>query len=109
MSLLERYYWPGNVRELKNVIERLVAWAEKDSVITEEHLPLELLSHTVGAPENNGATGKFYQLVQAVEKDAIANALKEAGGNKSKAAEILGVSRSLLYKKIELYGLLAEN
>jgi DNA-binding NtrC family response regulator len=109
MSLLERYYWPGNVRELKNVIERLVTWAEKDSVITEEHLPLELLSHTVGASENNGATGKLYQLIHAVEKDAIANALKEAGGNKSKAAEILGVSRSLLYKKIELYGLLAEN
>ncbi|HHT9117396.1 MAG TPA: sigma-54-dependent transcriptional regulator [Candidatus Hypogeohydataceae bacterium YC38] len=106
MSLLEGYDWPGNIRELQNIIERLVTWAENDSIITEDYLPLELLSQTITAPHRYKGAGKLYQAIQALEKDTITAALKAAGGNKSKAAETLGISRPLLYKKIELYGLM---
>lgn len=105
MSLLEGYDWPGNIRELQNIIERLVTWVENNSIITEDYLPPELLPQMVGATPQYKSGGKLYEAIQEVEQSKIASALKEAGGNKSKAAEILGVSRPLLYKKIDLYGL----
>ncbi|HHT9120408.1 MAG TPA: sigma-54 interaction domain-containing protein [Candidatus Hypogeohydataceae bacterium YC41] len=105
MRILESYDWPGNIRELQNVIERLVTWTENDSIITEDFLPPELLSQIVRTSPHYKRTGKLYEVIHSLEKDIIANALKEAGGNKSKVAEILGISRPLLYKKIELYGL----
>lgn len=105
MGFLERYDWPGNIRELQNVIERLVTWAENDSIITEDYLPPELLSQMVRSPRPYKYSGKLYQTIHALERDIIASALKEADGNKSKVAEILGISRPLLYRKMELYGL----
>lgn len=105
MGFLERYDWPGNIRELQNVVERLVTWAEDDSIITEDYLPPEVLSQMVRSPRYYKYSGKLYQTIHALERDMIVSALKEADGNKSKAAEILGVSRPLLYRKMELYGL----
>ncbi len=106
MDLLERYDWPGNVRELQNVIERVVTWAENDSVITEDYLPPELKAQKfISIPRHSKGTKRLALATQAVEKDAIASTLKATRGNKSKAAEILGISRPLLYKKLELYGL----
>lgn len=105
MDFLEKYDWPGNIRELQNVIERLVTLTENDSVITEDYLPPELLSQMVRSPRPYKYSGKLYQTIHALERDMIASALKEADNNKSKAAEILGISRPLLYRKMELYGL----
>ncbi len=106
MRLLEEHDWPGNIRELQNVIERLVTWTENGSAITEEYLPPELLPeaalHTYSPYKS---AGNLYQTVQAVEREAIASALKVSGGNKSKAAEVLGISRPLLYRKMEIYGI----
>ncbi len=106
MSFLEGYDWPGNIRELQNVVERLVTWAENNSTITEDYLPPELLSQMVKVPQIYKRTGKLYSTMHSLEKDIITKALKDAEGNKSKAAEILGISRPLLYRKIELYGLM---
>jgi DNA-binding NtrC family response regulator len=105
MSLLEMYDWPGNVRELQNAIERVVTLADNDSTITEVYLPPELLSQMARTPYHYKSDGKLYETIQGVEKEIIANTLKAVGGNKSRASEILGISRPLLYKKIELYGL----
>ncbi|MDI6760604.1 MAG: sigma-54 dependent transcriptional regulator [Candidatus Brocadiaceae bacterium] len=105
IRLLEAYGWPGNVRELQNIIERLVTLAEDESTITEDLLPLELLTKA-GPIHHYKYTGNLYETVHALERDIIAGVLKETGGNKSKAAEFLGISRPLLYKKMEFYGLI---
>ncbi|NBI64526.1 AAA family ATPase [Clostridiales bacterium] len=97
MKLLERYRWPGNVRELFNVIDRSAyfsnsGWIEEDDL--QEILPAE---HINKAAEEV----KTLEAVRdAAEKEAIIKALDQYHGNKSKAAEALGVTRSNLYHKM---------
>jgi DNA-binding NtrC family response regulator len=95
MELLLDYDWSGNVRELENAIERAVILA-KDSFITVADLPQENLPLIRLA-----STGKN---LKEVEKNHLLNVLREAGGNYSKAARILGISRMTLYNKAKEYG-----
>lgn len=99
---LSDYNWPGNVRELENEIERLAVMAEP-----EQEVPLALLSADIR--ENSGSTdripGKLKDAIENVEKDMIFAALREYNGNKSKAAEALGISRSGLIAKVQAYNL----
>ncbi|MEW6600511.1 MAG: sigma-54 dependent transcriptional regulator [Nitrospirota bacterium] len=91
------YDWPGNVRELENVIERAVILCESD-IITREDLAI-----TVSAlPDiaNNGVPQ-----LQDIEKDYILSVLKQTGGNKTRASELLGVDRKTLYLKLKRYGI----
>jgi transcriptional regulator with PAS, ATPase and Fis domain len=100
------YDWPGNVRELRNVIERAILLESKDLILP-EHLPGELLK---GRPapgsilDSSRAEGLPISLKEA-ERKAIADALTWAGGNKSKAARALGITRQTLRQKIKAYGL----
>ncbi len=105
MSLLKEYSWPGNVRELKNVIERLATWAEDGSILSDEFLPPEILSALQDSPQKYKDAGGLYKAGRNLERDMIVEALRQARGNKSKAAETLGISRQVLYKKLELYGI----
>ena len=95
-DFLLKYEWPGNVRELENAIERAVILA-KDSHIEVADLPQESLTLTHSAPLVGKNLGE-------VEKNHILNILNETGGNYSKAARILGISRMTLYNKIRAYG-----
>ncbi|MFZ5634376.1 MAG: sigma-54-dependent transcriptional regulator [Bacillota bacterium] len=128
LALLESYYWPGNVRELKNAIERAVILAQ-GPVILPEHLPEELSPESSGStveqeahqekrsasPTKNSflssetfASGPLPTLRQALhetERILMAEALRRTGGNKSKTARILDISRRALQYKIEAYGL----
>lgn len=98
MEALARYRWPGNVRELKNVIERAIILAEGQD-ITVDQLPLELRSnHFVAAGCNS--SGHIHTLRQ-VEQDHIRFVLKSTGGNHSRSAAILGISRSTLLAKLK--------
>jgi len=99
-DFLLKYEWPGNVRELENAIERAVILA-KNSYIEVADLPQENLSLV-----NSGSSGKG---LGEIEKEYILNTLKETGGNYSKAAKILGISRVTLYNKIRAYGLSVNN
>ncbi len=105
MGLLMAYGWPGNVRELRNVIERAIL-LESDEWILPEHLPIEIV----------GATGSGTQVLEArlnreggittlaqAERVAIEMALAHAGGNKTRAAEALGISRQTLRTKLKEY------
>ncbi|MFQ5649999.1 MAG: sigma-54-dependent transcriptional regulator [bacterium] len=103
LTVLREYSWPGNVRELENLIEGLFAMGIHGK-ITPADVRHILKRHTKESVMETGADDLVSTLSNA-ERQAIENALKAAGGNKSKAAAILGISRTRLYKKLELYKL----
>ncbi len=98
LRILVNYAWPGNVRELENVIQRGIALCQHE-VILPEDLPASMLQE---ADENLLEKGFRERLtVDQLEKEYIRKVLIEVGGNKSKAAEILGLDRKTLYRKLE--------
>jgi two-component system response regulator AtoC len=105
---LMEYDWPGNVRELENVVERAVVLS-RGQIITSRELPFGehegAEGEEEGADEVPGDRSFFKKSVAQFEKDLIMKALRDAAGNRSKAAEMLGIYRRLLYAKIKEYGL----
>jgi len=98
MKSLKEYHWPGNVRELENVIERAVI-LEKGKMITPKNL-------STGIKGRIGESGEgHHKTLQEREKEYIETVLKAAKGNRTKAAEILGIGRRTLYDKIIAYGI----
>ena len=94
LKLLTSYSWPGNVRELRNIIERAAILCEGGDISGSRlSLPGERISH------NHSMT------LSEVEKAHIENVLRSTGGNRTKAAQALGVARSTLNEKIKLYNL----
>jgi len=99
LRILMNYSWPGNVRELENIIQRAIALCRHE-VILPEDLPPSTFREPDGESVLEKGLHKKYTLGQ-LEKEYIKKVLIEAGGNKSKAAEILGLDRKTLYRKIE--------
>lgn len=106
LDLLRAYHWPGNVRELRNVLRR--AALTKSDMITP--LDLENSLSDGGAPvaaAHQGAAGASLRQrvqghVRAIERDAIVAALEQAGGNKAKAARLLGIDYKTYRTKLKL-------
>ncbi|MDM7917637.1 MAG: sigma-54 dependent transcriptional regulator [Methanosarcina sp.] len=101
MDLLMEYQWPGNVRELANVLERATLISGQRKEILSEDLPRNIvysLPAIKGQIERK--TGQEIFRLDTIEKEHIEKVLKYAGGNKSKAARLLGISRKKLYQKI---------
>jgi DNA-binding NtrC family response regulator len=98
-SSLYNYNFPGNIRELENLIEGIIAvMPATKNMITERELKEHLLwQHPMSSEHQLLALDKL-------EKFALEQALRECKGNKSKAADILGISRDTLYRKIKQYG-----
>ncbi len=98
LEALQYYHWPGNVRELENIIGRAFALGRGD-VITVDDLPKEIW--------NGKETYKPEEIlsVEEAEKNLIKKALLETGGNKTRAAKLLGIGRKTLYMKIKKYGI----
>lgn len=93
LEVLKNYYWPGNVRELENVIQRLVVMTD-DELIDAPDLPsLMRFSALRGTGLN--------RTLSEVESEYIRNVLESVGGNKTKAADILGVDRKTLREKLK--------
>ena len=90
------YTWPGNVRELRQKIMGAVLQAQ-ESVVTKELLELAVTKLT--------SPVSFALRNDAEDKERILRALKQTNGNRSAAAELLGISRTTLYGKLEEYGL----
>ncbi len=99
---LEKYEWKGNVRELKNVLERAVIMAE-GMRIERRHLALNIENPSL-SPDNVSLLSIGDAAARAAEKARIEQVLRETGGNKSRAAEMLGVSYKTLLTKIKEYG-----
>jgi DNA-binding NtrC family response regulator len=95
LSALRRYRWPGNVRELSHVVERAVLMAHA-AALTPADLRIEA---TPQAAVVQPLT------LDAIEKEAIVAALARHDGNVAEAADVLGVSRSALYRRMEKFGL----
>ncbi|SDO87385.1 ATP-binding response regulator [Desulforhopalus singaporensis] len=114
MKFLMNYRWPGNVRELRHVIERACVFADSSSLLT-EHFPVEIVTAGEGSrdyPEIGAIDSKKMKEppVQPArsfvsEEATIREALQATGGNKSKAAKLLGMDRSTLYRKMKRYQL----
>jgi two-component system, NtrC family, response regulator AtoC len=107
LQRLMEYDWPGNVRELENVIERAVVMS-RGQIITGRELPFGDHDAESGEEESTELPSErsfFKKSVAQFEKDLIMKALRDATGNRSKAAEMLGIYRRLLYAKIKEYGL----
>ncbi|MBN2297331.1 MAG: sigma 54-interacting transcriptional regulator [Deltaproteobacteria bacterium] len=102
IDLLLAYHWPGNVRELENCIERSVLIAGGDT-IDSIHLPPSL-QMKVSRPEKK-QQGKLTSLVDTYERSLIVDALKEARGNQSQAARLLGTTKRIIQYKVERYAI----
>lgn len=100
IKLLQTYNWPGNIREMENVIERSSNFLDKDRIIHKEHIYLN-------SDDNLHVefTGKLSEIVNRAEKTAIKNSLEANGGNKSKTARALGLSRTSLYEKMRKHNI----
>ena len=105
-SVLQDYAWPGNVRELRNVIERLVIMVPGDAIGIAD---LGFLDQTgVSRPMVSEATGPrptLHEARERFERDLILRTLAEQEGNMSRTAEVLGVERSNLYRKMRTFGI----
>ena len=104
MKLLLDYHWPGNVRELENTIERAMVLTEHDR-ITADDLPGHIRMPV--APMDDRDLGEDELSVKkhtaALEKRLIQKAITRTGGNKTRAAELLGIDLSTLYRKLKRY------
>ncbi|MES3629845.1 MAG: sigma-54 dependent transcriptional regulator [Longimonas sp.] len=96
---LRAYHWPGNVRELRHTIERAVIMSEGDR-LTPDDLTF---SAPMKAPNDDLSADTLN--LDAIEQAAVRKALSKHGGNISRAAQELGISRKALYRRIEKYGL----
>ncbi len=101
MAVLQRYDWPGNVRELENVIERALIMAG-DQPIRPEDLPAQLSSRPSVATDAFDIPDEGIDL-EEVEKRLLFRAIEKAGGNKTRAAQLLGITRRKLYSMLERF------
>ncbi len=104
LDVLMRYSWPGNVRELRNVVERIVIMNPTTSRFERKHLPP--LIYRDGSRRSSGAEfSTLHQARSAYERDYILKKLDEHHGNISRTAEVLGLERSHLYRKMKTLGI----
>lgn len=115
LKTLEDYDWPGNVRQLRNVIEKMVVLATGPK-LTVEDLPIEVTDGQDGrrkaddgdsaaSPVTNYPLPTTNSTLAAGEREQILAALERCGGNKSKAADELGISRRTIHRKLKDWGL----
>lgn len=99
VELLIAYDYPGNVRELENIIERCITLSV-DEVISMNELPSFMVPNTSGT-----RSILLYDIAAAAEKSHIVRILQTTQGNKTKAAELLGISRKTLWERMNSYGI----
>ena len=101
------YGWPGNVRELRNCIERAVALTQYEQIVVDD-LPEKIQayrrSHVLVASDDPQELG----LLEEVERRYVSRVMEAVGGNKTMAAQVLGIGRKTLYRKLEQFGAAGE-
>jgi two-component system, NtrC family, nitrogen regulation response regulator NtrX len=106
LRVLEEYPWPGNVRELRNLMERIVIMSPQ-ARIDARHIPLDRARRAVfDRPMER--FGSLHEVREAAERDYILKKLEEAKGNVTRAADLLGLERSHLYRKMKALGIAAK-
>jgi len=106
---LEQYTWPANIRQLENVMQQAVLLTTDDT-LTADQLPPAVQARTPGRPTElfYVHTNSLVQNRESTERAVIVRALEKVGHSRTRAAELLGVSRVTLYKKMKKYGLLTQ-
>jgi two-component system response regulator HydG len=99
MTRLIQYPWPGNVRELENCIQRALA-VGAGPLIRERDLLSNVLNYVGG-----GSRAEEVATLQRMERQAILQALDTTGGDRVRAARLLGIGKSTIYRKLKEYGL----
>jgi DNA-binding NtrC family response regulator len=99
MDLLQRYSWPGNIRELQHAIERAIIMSEGDELDSRDFFFLSAKPTSEKAPVSTTLN------LDDMERSTIQRAIDKNGGNISKAAKELGLTRASLYRRLEKYGL----
>jgi two-component system response regulator HydG len=94
--------WPGNVRELENCMERIAALSRYDVTVSAD-LPSSLLGTTDAQPSSGHALPDNLVNLAELERQHILRVVKQLDGNKSRAAQLLGLDRRTLYRKLDLY------
>jgi two-component system, NtrC family, nitrogen regulation response regulator NtrX len=103
LEALARYSWPGNVRELRNLIERIVIMNPTVAKLERKHLPP--LVYRDGGRHPAGDFSSLHQARAAYERDYILKKLDENHGSVSRTAEVLGLERSHMYRKMKVLGI----
>jgi PAS domain S-box-containing protein len=101
MDALRQYDWPGNVRQLRNALEYACVHARGDRISLLD-LPADMRGH--GGPPAPDASQPWSE-EEAAERERIVDALRQTGGNRTRAAQLLGTSRVTLWKKMGRYGI----
>jgi two-component system response regulator AtoC len=105
MRLLMEYAWPGNVRELENVVERAMVLAD-GAQVGAEHLPAAIRAPgSQAVPDGDDLDLSVKRRTETLERSLIERALKQTGGNRTRAAKLLDLSHRALLYKIKEYGL----
>ena len=102
LEALKRYCWPGNIRELVNVLERVLCSVHSE-IITTEDLPPMILHKKNLHPQSS--QDSLECMMEEIEKNILLNTLKKAHNNKTKAAQLLQIHRTALYKKMRKYAI----
>ncbi len=103
IGMLQEYYWPGNVRELKNLMERIVIMNPQVRIDV-RHIPLNL-NRRAPADRSPSSFASLQEVRESAEREYILRKLDETHGNVSRAAELLGLERSHLYRKMKALGI----
>ncbi len=103
LLVLKEYIWPGNVRELRNLMERIVILCPQVR-IDARHIPLNM-ARRAPAERMVEATGSLQEVREAAEREYIMKKLEDTKGNVSRTAELLGLERSNLYRKMKALGI----
>jgi transcriptional regulator with PAS, ATPase and Fis domain len=98
MNKLQAYNWPGNIRELQHALERAIIMSDHDELTADDFF---FLTHN---DKNENITADNYNL-EEIERNVIKRAIDKHGGNISKAAKELGLTRASLYRRLEKHGL----
>jgi two-component system nitrogen regulation response regulator NtrX len=106
VAVLTEHSWPGNVRELRNLMER-IAILHPGNEVEAKHLPLDRNRRV--DPYADRFVGSLQEVRTAVEREYILKKLEETGGNVSKTAELLGLERSNLYRKMRSLGIVTKD
>ncbi len=101
---LKKYSWPGNIRELENIIERCVV-VSTGSIINSVCLPEEIMTCLEDGVKSSGSLDSLADSIKNKEAEVILDALNQTSNNKTQAAELLGISRRSLHRKLEKYNL----
>jgi len=105
-KMLQRYGWPGNVRELRNVIERLMIMVPGDAIATTDLSFLDVpLAPPTASVSGTSERMTLHEARDQFERDLILKTLAQQQGNMSRTAEVLGVERSNLYRKMKTFGI----